>query len=213
MGCACKPAIWCCCRPWTAAAALSGVLCVRRAACGRDEGGRHLGGPVDAVGLLAGLATKVLHAAGAGAHVLHGVHGERRLGALPVQHRKAAAPGLPPEVHHLVVPVGQLQHLQRPQVCQQVTSLSVWGSHASGSLTQRDTQTGSISTVQTTQISCFWKIFPLNVHRPLERISICHSCSALAPRTSSVLVQGCSIRGWLQCSADEVMPSRCLREG
>jgi len=71
----------------------------------------HLRGPVDAIGLLAGLGAYVLHALGAGAHVLHGIHGQVRLGPLPVQDRKAAAARLPPEVHHLVVPVGQLQHL------------------------------------------------------------------------------------------------------
>ena len=83
------------------------------------RGALHLGGPVDAVGLLAGLGAQELGAAGAGAHVLHGVHRQRGLGALPVQHRKAAAPRLPTEVHHLVISVGQLQHLQRAQAAPQ----------------------------------------------------------------------------------------------
>lgn len=73
--------------------------------------GPHLGGPVDAVGLLAGLGGDVLDAARAGLHVTHGI--ERQVGPwpLPMQHREAAAPRLPLEVHYLVIPVGQLQHL------------------------------------------------------------------------------------------------------
>lgn len=74
--------------------------------------GACLGRPVDAVGLLAGLGGDVLDAARAGLHVAHGI--QRQVGprALPVQHRKAAAPRLPLEVHDLVIPVGQLQHLR-----------------------------------------------------------------------------------------------------
>ncbi len=76
--------------------------------------GACLGRPVDAVGLLAGLGGDVLHAARARLHVAHRI--QRQVGprTLPMQHRKAAAPRLPLEVHDLVVPVGQLQHLHPP---------------------------------------------------------------------------------------------------
>ena len=77
----------------------------------------HLGGPVDAVGLLAGLGGDVLDAARTGLHVAHGIQRQVGPGALPVQHRKAAAPRLPLEVHNLVIPVGQLQHLQPQHHC------------------------------------------------------------------------------------------------